>query len=246
MARDRADDPRRRPLATMNLPHVDIREKRFGENVILADIAFALTPGERVASLGPSGAGKSALLALIAGIETDFMGTITSAARRATMAFQTPRLLPWRTLAENVALSPLSSGLADARARLAALGMADAADLHPERASLGMQRRASLARAGRARRPRLTGRTLRASLDADAAARAREATLRALETTSAAAVLATHDPIDALTLCDRVITLDGRPTRLAADRRSPLSRSERSDPARVAACAAQFRPHHPR
>ncbi len=126
---------------------VEIAQKRFGATPVLGDISFRLAPGERAALIGPSGIGKSTLIALLAGTDRDVDGRVERPNGRVAVVFQTPRLLPWRTLAENIAIIPGAGDLARARSLLAEVGLGEAADLHPERVSVGMQRRAALARA---------------------------------------------------------------------------------------------------
>jgi NitT/TauT family transport system ATP-binding protein len=219
---------------------VDVRAKRFGADAVLGPVAFTLAPGERAALLGPSGVGKSTLLGLVAGLDRRFEGAVTRPDGRVAMIFQTPRLLPWRTLAENVALIPGAGGLDRAQALLAEVGLADAADQHPEKVSLGMQRRAALARALAVRPALLLMDEPLVSLDPDNAAAMRRLILRALDETGAAALIATHDRAEALALCDRVLELGGRPARLVRDRRSPLERGARSDAAAVARTATEW------
>ena len=126
---------------------VAVTAKQFGTAPVLADIAFELAAGERAALIGPSGIGKTTLLSLIAGLDSAFGGQITRPPGALAMVFQTPRLLPWRTLAQNITLAHPACKPGRARALLDAVGLAAAADLHPEKASLGMQRRAAKARA---------------------------------------------------------------------------------------------------
>ena len=222
---------------------IEIDAKRFGDRDVLGQIALALAPGERAALLGPSGIGKSTLLAIAAGLDTDFAGRVVRPAGRVAMIFQNPRLLPWRTLAENIALVPGAGDLDRARALLADVGLGEAADLHPERVSLGMQRRAALARALAVDPALLLLDEPMVSLDADSAAAMRELLRLAMERTGAAALIATHDRSEALTLGDRVLELGGRPAGIVRDRRSPLDRAARRDPAAVAAAhAAWFGP----
>lgn len=220
-------------VAAVSGLRVELRAKRFGATQVLGEMAFSLRPGERAALLGPSGVGKSTLIAAIAGLDRDFEGRIERPDGRVAMAFQTPRLLPWRTLAENVALIPGAGGLDRARALLAEVGLGDAADRHPERVSLGMQRRAALARALAVRPSLLLMDEPLVSLDADNAAAMRTLICKVLDETGATALIATHDRREALALADRLLELGGAPARLTADRPSPLDRAARLEPAAV-------------
>lgn len=203
---------------------IDIREKSFGRTKVLGPIAVTMDDGQRVALLGPSGIGKSTLLSLIAGTDTQFDGAIVRPDGRLATVFQTPRLLPWRTLEENIAVIP---GTDDPGPLLAAVGLGDASGQYPEMVSLGMQRRAALARA-MAVRPRmiLMDEPL-VSLDPAAALAMRRLLIDLMDRTGALALFATHDRREALFLADRVLELDGRPARLVRDRLNPLNRDAR-------------------
>ncbi|MEL7470280.1 MAG: ATP-binding cassette domain-containing protein [Pseudomonadota bacterium] len=214
----------------MSKLEVDISAKMFGAQKVLGEIRFEIPAGQRVALLGVSGVGKSTLLSLISGTETAFEGRILRPSWRIAMVFQTPRLLPWRTLAQNIALVPDAGGLARARELLSAVGLADAADQFPEKVSLGMQRRAALARALAVDPDLILMDEPLVSLDAASAAEMRRLLTETLDRTGAAALIATHDRREALALADRVLMLDGPPGRLAEDRQSPLDRAERGDP----------------
>jgi ABC-type nitrate/sulfonate/bicarbonate transport system ATPase subunit len=223
---------------------VAIRAKRFGAAAVLGPIAFALAPGQRAALLGPSGVGKSTLLALVAGLDAAFDGHVDRPAGRLAMVFQQPRLLPWRTLAQNIALIPGAGDLDDARALLARVGLRDAADMHPERVSLGMQRRAALARALAVRPALMLMDEPLASLDPDNAAAMRALIAEALRRTAATALIATHDRREALALTDRLIEIGaptpGAPATILRDRPNPLPPEARADPAALDAAAAQW------
>ncbi|MFN3612940.1 MAG: ATP-binding cassette domain-containing protein [Rubrimonas sp.] len=223
---------------------VDIRAKRFGAATVLGPLAFALARGQRAALLGPSGVGKSTLLSLLAGLDAAFDGRIERPAGRIAMVFQQPRLLPWRTLAQNIALIPGAGDIDRARALLAEVGLGHAADMHPERVSLGMQRRAALARALAVSPDLMLMDEPLASLDPDNAAAMRRLIADALRRTAATALIATHDRREALALTDRLIEIGhpapGAPATILRDRPNPLPPEARADPAAVEAAAAQW------
>ena len=200
---------------------VEALGKRFGERVVLDDVGLDVHPGEFVAVVGRSGCGKSTLLRLLAGLETPTTGEITldgapSAARRddVRIMFQEARLLPWRTVLQNVQLG-LDAGDAPARARhaLAQVGLADRADDWPALLSGGQRQRVALARA-LVHRPRLL--LLDEPLGAlDALTRIEMQ--RLIESLWCdqrfTAVLVTHDVAEAVALADRVLLVeDGRVT----------------------------------
>ena len=225
---------------------IAIAEKRFpGTAPLFADFRMDISPGSVVALYGPSGIGKSTLLRLIAGIDRDFIGSITIDGAPAHQApppgyvFQDPRLLPWLTARDNVrAASPrLSAQTADAA--LASVGLADDATAWPHALSGGMQRRVALARAI-ATNPRLLlldepfislDRALvddMHRLIADLAA-----------TSGATVIFASHHHEDAARLATRVITLTGRPATIAQDLTFERPPGDR-DGATTAAYASQL------
>ncbi|WYX10276.1 ATP-binding cassette domain-containing protein [Achromobacter xylosoxidans] len=128
---------------------------------MLRDIAFDVAPGEIVALLGASGCGKSTLLDLIAGLQSPGKGEITLAGEPAAefhrhsrlgYLFQEDRLLPWRTVRDNVALGlepdalPRRERRRRADAALEAVGLSGFGDAWPHALSGGMRSRAALAR----------------------------------------------------------------------------------------------------
>ena len=195
--------------------------KRFGDRGVLHDISLAVRPGEFVAIVGRSGCGKSTLLRLLAGLETPSAGDVRldGGAQPASrddvrIMFQEARLLPWRTVLQNVRLG-LAAKDADARAlqALAQVGLADRAGDWPAVLSGGQRQRVALARA-LVHRPKLL--LLDEPLGAlDALTRIEmqqliETVWRELRFT---AVLVTHDVAEAVALADRVLLVeDGRIT----------------------------------
>jgi sulfonate transport system ATP-binding protein len=190
--------------------------KDFGTRSVLQRVDLEIAPGDFVAIVGRSGCGKSTLLRLLAGLETPTRGEVSLdgaalAAHRddIRIMFQEARLLPWRTVVQNVQL-----GLAGKEAReralqaLAQVGLADRADEWPAVLSGGQRQRVALARA-LVHRPRLL--LLDEPLGAlDALTRIEmqqliESLWREFRFT---AVLVTHDVAEAVALADRVLLVE--------------------------------------
>ena len=75
---------------------------RFDGKPVLSDCSLCLGDGERLALMGPSGCGKTTLLRIALSLQQPDTGTVSGEAGRTAAVFQEPRLLPWRTAAENV------------------------------------------------------------------------------------------------------------------------------------------------
>lgn len=216
---------------------VALREKRYGgtrPHVALGALRLHLGAGEFVALVGPSGCGKTTLLNAIAGLDTDYDGEIRSTAARLGMVFQTPRLLPWRTVAQNVALAlaPATPGLAErVGAAVAAVGLDGFRDAYPGQLSLGMQRRVAIARAFVIEPDLLLMDEPFVSLD-EPTARHLRALLQALLRAHPATVLfVTHDLREAIALADRLVLLSPPPARVVAEVAVPLAPAARDDAA---------------
>jgi len=121
----------------------------YGKKTVLENRSLTLMPGQRIALMGPSGVGKTTLLRIALGLLKPTKGTVENTFRKTAAVFQEPRLLPWRTAAENVnlVLGDDRSTMEKARFRLTQLGLGDAADKYPRELSGGMQQRVAIARA---------------------------------------------------------------------------------------------------
>jgi ABC transporter len=118
---------------------------------VLADVNFALSAGEVGVFVGPSGCGKTTMLKILAGLDHDYQGRVTRPAdARIGMVFQEPRLLPWRSVEENVRLAAPRADEAKLSALFAILELNAHRSHFPGELSLGLARRVSLPR-GRGR-----------------------------------------------------------------------------------------------
>lgn len=169
----------------------------FGEKQVLRALSLTFPAGSCTAVMGPSGCGKTTLLRVLAGLRAPDGGSVRVSPGRIACVFQEPRLLPWRTAAENVnaVLSDRTQTMPQARAWLERLELGEAAEQYPAALSGGMQQRVAIARALAYDAPvLLLDEPFRAL---DAALRARVIACIAAETQGRTLVLATHDPADA-------------------------------------------------
>jgi NitT/TauT family transport system ATP-binding protein len=214
---------------------VNIESKTFenaaGEQQdVLAGINFTLRASEVGVIIGPSGCGKSTILRILAGLEHDFQGRVSRPAdARLGMVFQEPRLLPWRSVEENVRLA---APLID-EATLAALFTVLELNAHrshfPGELSLGLARRVALARAFAVDPDFLILDEPLASLDHALAARLREQIASLVESRAVMTLLVTHNLDDAVRLGDRLFFLSARPAKIVHVETIRLRRIARSE-----------------
>ena len=196
-----------------------------GRHPVLGVIDAQVREGDRICLLGPSGVGKTTLLNGIAGLDPQLRPMIEQrAGLRVGYLFQEHRLLPWRTVRQNLAL--VGASPADIERLLAEVGLAGAGDCLPDQLSLGMARRAALARCLAIEPELLLLDEPFASLDAERAAELRVLIARLLDRHPGMAMICvTHDPRDADELANRRWWLSGRPATLRCD--EPLAAGSR-------------------
>lgn len=122
---------------------------RYDGKSVLSGCGLSLGDGERLALMGPSGCGKTTLLRVALSLLPPDTGSVSGDPGRTAAVFQEPRLLPWRTAAENVnvVLSDSPDTMPEALSMLERVELSDAGEKYPSELSGGMQQRVSIARA---------------------------------------------------------------------------------------------------
>ena len=179
--------------------------------------------------IGPSGCGKTTILHIAAGLDPDFTGERHIPGRRLGIVFQEPRLLPWRTVAENIRLVlPAHESLDDLADLIETLGLGSHLAHYPGELSLGLARRVAIARAFAVRPDFLLLDEPFVSLDEAVASRLREEVAMLTERQRMTTLLVTHDLSDAVQLADRLFFLSPRPASIVAEIPLPPPRGMRS------------------
>jgi sulfonate transport system ATP-binding protein len=183
--------------------------RSFGDRKVIDGLDLRIAPGEFVALLGHSGCGKSTLLRILAGIDLDITGEVTVPVRR-SVAFQAPRLMPWKRVWRNVVLGLPGRGDRELALRyLAEVGLTDKADVWPKTLSGGEAQRVALARALVREPDLLLLDEPFGALDALTRVKAQALVAELWQRHNCAVLLVTHDVEESLLLADRVLVMDG-------------------------------------
>ena len=213
----------------MNKLSVDIKHKTFPLNgdqegfIAIQNLFFEMEHHQFVCLVGPSGCGKTTLLNMIAGLDTKFDGAIRDNDKGLTIqssyVFQTPRLLPWRTVLDNIqlAIGEKARPTAVIESLLQSLGLKNCLYKYPQQLSLGMQRRVALARAFSAPCDLLLMDEPFVSLDQATARNARKLLLRLWAEQTRKIIFVTHDLNEAFELADRILFLSESPSHIIAN-----------------------------
>ena len=190
--------------------------------------------GETLVLLGPSGCGKTTMLRIVARLDERFTGEIgIPPETRIGFMFQEPRLLPWRTVEQNIMLVAAPDFSKEDLDLLAhAVGIADMLPRYPQELSLGLARRVALARAFATKPDLLLLDEPFVSLDERTAARLRRLLLEVWQARPTTAILVTHNAREAILLADKLVLLAPRPTRVIAVESIDVPQAKR-DPATI-------------
>src|SRR5262245_53914435 len=211
------------PVGDLGRLEVSVKHKAFSAATggilrVIDGLAFSLGKGEVGALVGPSGCGKTTLLRIMAGLDPAYEGSVGLPDHgRLGMVFQEPRLLPWRTLEQNVRLAAPNATDADLDALFAALGLAAHRHHFPGELSLGQARRVALARAFAVKPDLLVLDEPFVSLDAALAKHLQEELVALVTSRNVTTLIVTHSMDEAIGLADRLFLLSASPAHVVAE-----------------------------
>ncbi|MFB2830932.1 ABC transporter ATP-binding protein [Aeromonas jandaei] len=185
--------------------------KRYGAHTVLKNVSLSLPKGEITCLLGPSGCGKSTLLRILGGLIPPDGGSVNVSSTDCAMVFQEPRLLPWLTVAENLALAQpfWRSNKRDAiDESLAKVKLNDARDMMPASLSGGMAQRVGIARALLQCSKVLLMDEPFTALDAITRAEQQHMLCDLINYQPVSCLFVTHDIHEAITIGDRILVMN--------------------------------------
>ncbi|WP_447842329.1 aliphatic sulfonates ABC transporter ATP-binding protein [Enterobacter cloacae] len=218
--------------------------KRYGDKTILNALDLHIPAGQFVAVVGRSGGGKSTLLRLLAGLEAPNGGEILAGTTPLAniqddtrMMFQDARLLPWKTVIDNVGLGLKGHWREEARQALAAVGLEDRAGDWPAALSGGQKQRVALARALIHRPSLLLLDEPLGALDALTRIEMQDLIASLWQEHGFTVLLVTHDVSEAVAMADRVLLIEEG--KIGLDLTVDIPRPRRVGSARLAELEAE-------
>lgn len=189
-------------------------EKSFKDNKVLHNINLTIRKSERLAILGSSGAGKTTLLRIISSLEKPTNGEVIINSQKISYVFQEPRLIPWRTVEENLLFV---NGEANLIEILELIKLTPYKNYYPHQLSGGMKQRVNLARALITKPDLLILDEAFSSLDLPIKLEIINDLATHWQEQQFTMIIVTHDPKEALLLADRIVILADKPAMIKQD-----------------------------
>lgn len=220
---------------------VRVDAKNYGDRAVLRNVSLNLSAGAFTVITGRSGCGKTTLLRILAGLDTDWEGEISGTAKLGYV-FQEPRLLPWRSVLDNIRLASGETAASPVRSleALDMVGLQESASMFPGTLSMGMARRGAIARAIAVKPEVVVMDEPFVSLDEGTAEQLRDLTLRLWREQRWTVLMVTHNLAEAARMADRVVVLAGQPAGIGEDLTLERERARR-DPDWVDRTVARLR-----
>ncbi len=235
--------------------HIDIKSKIYTtadnkQHTAIADLKLSLPSNEFICLIGPSGCGKTTLLNIIANLDSQYQGAITLGLQQSCPSigyiFQNPRLLPWRTVKENIELvlnKNQSPEIIDSL--LETMQLINYQDAYPEHLSLGMSRRVAIIRAFAINPHILLLDEPFVSLDAPTARQVRQLLIKLWQQRPHTILFVTHDLREAIALADRLVFLSPSPMSVVSEIKVDIPRSNRDDETEIESFRQQLLTGYP-
>lgn len=250
--------------------HIDIKQKTYAAqgfakaHLAIENFQLSLESNQFVCLVGSSGCGKTTLLNSIAGLDTDFVGEIIVGQQhiqpKIGYVFQNPRLLPWRTVRENIELAlnypnvdlpglknqeglNIGEGFIDSLLQIMQLDTVQ--DVYPERLSLGMSRRVAIIRAFAINPDVLLMDEPFVSLDPPTARQVRSLLIQLWQQRPHTILFVTHDLREAIALADKLVFLSPPPMQIISQISVPIARSDRDNEQMIEAFRQQLITDYP-
>lgn len=226
----------------MNDIHINIDNKTYTtvdsqQHTAISNFKLTLPENKFICLVGPSGCGKTTLLNILASLDTQYRGKITLALGnikpKIGYVFQNPRLLPWRTVRENIELALDSSQPDVIDSLLEAMQLSNIQHKYPEHLSLGMSRRISIIRAFAINPDILLMDEPFVSLDAPTARKVRDLLIKLWQQRPHTILFVTHDLREAIALADQLIFLSAPPMSVLSKIEVPIPRLDRNNEEKI-------------
>lgn len=236
--------------------HIDIKNKTYTtadsrQHTAIANLSLSLPTNEFICLVGPSGCGKTTLLNIIANLDQQYKGEILLGQQQLQpkigYIFQSPRLLPWRTVRENIELvldEQQSPEIIDSL--LESMQLTDCQNAYPQHLSLGMSRRVAIIRAFAVNPQILLMDEPFVSLDAPTARQVRNLLIELWQQRPHTILFVTHDIREAIAMADRLVFLSAAPMSVISEIEISIPRKDRDDESAIETFRQQLLTDHPK
>lgn len=234
--------------------YINIKNKTYSssdtrQHTAISDLRLTLAENQFVCLVGPSGCGKTTLLNIIANLDNEFQGEIALGLNHKKpnigYIFQNPRLLPWRTVRENIELALNSPQPDIVDSLLEAMQLSSIQHNYPEHLSLGMSRRIAIIRAFAINPDILLMDEPFVSLDAPTARQVRGLLIKLWQQRPHTILFVTHNLREAIALADKLVFLSASPMSVVSEVDVSIPRTERDNEEKIEIFRQQLLTRHP-
>ncbi|TCJ04711.1 ABC transporter ATP-binding protein [Cytobacillus praedii] len=203
----------------------------FYEEKVIENLSFSLKQGDVIALLGPSGCGKTTILNITSGLIDPTRGKVSLHTKKFGYVFQEPRLLPWRTVIDNILFVMREKNKTDKKQKaieiLRMVSLDHVANYYPSKLSGGMKQRVSIARALATHPELILMDEPFSALDPKLKYELQQDVIQLIDENHIGIIYVTHDPLEALRLADRIVVLSSQGCSIIHEMKIAKKRNER-------------------